>query len=191
MPQRTSERRAILRAMEPTLEPLDLTLRNGRTVRVRAMVSTDEEEILQAFGRLGTQSRYMRFMHSVREVNRQRLRDTLASFPEKGLSIAATVPAADGIDIVGAATYIVGPGPQSCEFAVSVADDWGGAGLGSALLSTLIEAARRRGLHEMTGFVLAENRPMLRLASRLGFESARDPDDYAVRVCRLALGEGA
>lgn len=179
----------MLRAMESDFAPLDLTLRNGRVVRVRAMLSTDEEEILQAFDRLGTQSRYMRFMHSVRHVNRQRLRDALASFPEKGLSIAATVPAADGIDIVGAATYIVGPGPQSCEFAVSVADDWGGAGLGGALLGTLIEAARRRGLREMTGFVLAENEPMLRLARRLGFEIARDPDDYAVRLCRLALRE--
>jgi RimJ/RimL family protein N-acetyltransferase len=181
----------MLPAMETPFEPLDLALRNGRTVHVRAIVSTDEEEILQAFERLGTQSRYMRFMHSVREVNRQRLRDTLASFPGKGLSIAATVPAADGIDIVGAATFIVGPGPQSCEFAVSVADDWGGAGLGGTLLSTLIEAARHRGLSEMTGFVLAENQPMLRLAARLGFEAVRDPDDYAVRICRLALREGA
>ena len=177
--------------METRFEPRDLTLRNGRVVHVRAILPTDEEEILQAFDRLGSQSRYMRFMHAVREVNRKRLRDTIASFPEKGQSIAATVPAADGIDIVGAATFIVGPGPQACEFAISVADDWGGAGLGGALLATLTEAARRRGLKEMTGFVLAENQPMLRLASRLGFEIARDPDDYAVRVCRLALGEGA
>lgn len=181
----------MLRAMETRFEPRDFTLRNGRVVHVRAILPTDEEEILQAFDRLGSQSRYMRFMHSVRHVNRNRLRDTIASFPEKGLSIVATVPAADGIDIVGAATFIVGPGPQTCEFAISVADDWGGAGLGGALLGTLIEAARRRGLREMTGFVLAENQPMLRLASRLGFEIARDPDDYAVRLCRLPLGEGA
>ena len=181
----------MLRAMESTFAPLDLTLRNGRVVHVRAMVPTDEEEILQAFERLGSQSRYMRFMHSVREANRQRLRDALASFPDKGLSIAATVPAEDGIDIVGAATFIIGPGPHTCEFAISVADDWGGAGLGGALLAVLIEAARRRGLREMTGFVLAENQPMLRLAGRLGFEIARDPDDYAVRLCRLPLGESA
>ena len=58
-------------------------------------------------------------------------------------------------------------------------------------LGIFIEAARQRGLAEMTGFVLAENQPMLRLASRLGFEVARDPDDHAVRVCRLALGDGA
>jgi acetyltransferase len=173
--------------METTFEPLDLALRNGRVVHVRAIVPSDEEEILQAFERLGSQSRYMRFMHTVREANRKRLREALCSFPEKGLAIAATVPAEDGIDIVGTATFILDPGGQSCEFAISITDAWGGAGLGSALMTALIEAARRRGLREMAGFVLAENQPMLRLAQRLGFAILRDPEDYTVKVCRLAL----
>jgi acetyltransferase len=181
----------MLHGMDTRFEPLDIALRNGRTVRVRAIAPTDEEEILQAFERLSSESRYMRFMHSVREANKARLREALASFPEKGLSIAATIPAEDGIDIVGAATFIVGPDPESCEFAISVADAWSGGGLGGVLMTALIEAARRRGLREMVGFVLAENQPMLRLASRLGFDVARDPDDHAVRICRLALDRGA
>lgn len=173
--------------METDFEPIDLALRNGRVVHVRAIVPSDEEEILQAFERLGSESRYMRFMHAVREANRQRLREVLHSFPGKGLAIAATIPAEDGIDIVGTATFILDAGGDCCEFAISVADDWGGAGLGSALMTALIEAARRRGLREMVGFVLAENRPMLRLALRLGFAILRDPEDYSVQVCRLAL----
>jgi len=35
--------------------------------------------------------------------------------------------------------------------------------------------------------VLAVNRPMLALASRLGFSIARDPDDDSVCNCRLNL----
>jgi acetyltransferase len=178
----------MLPAMDTHFEPLDIKLRNERVVHVRAIVPSDEEEILQAFERMSSQSRYMRFMHSVREANRKRLREVLASFPGKGLAIAATIPAADGIDIVGSATFIIGPGPETCEFAINVAQAWGGAGLGRELMTALIDAARRRGLREMDGFVLAENQPMLRLAARLGFAVARDPDDYAVRVCRLTLG---
>jgi acetyltransferase len=174
--------------MDANFEPSDIKLRDGRTVHLRAIVPTDEEEILQAFDRLSREARYMRFMHHIREPNRRRLRDALASFPEKGLAIAATVPAEDGLDIVGTATFIIGPGPGDCEFAISVAGDWGGAGLGRALMTALIDAARRRGLRDMQGFVLAENRPMLRLASRLGFGVTRDPDDFSVMICRLALG---
>jgi acetyltransferase len=177
--------------LETRFEPREVALRNGRTVRVRAIEPTDEEELLQAFDRLGAHSRYMRFMHSVREVNIPRLRIVLDSFPGKGLGIAATVPADDGIDIVGTATFILGADGTDCEFAVSVVDAWGGAGLGGVLMGALIDAARRRGLREMVGFVLAENRPMLRLAGRLGFVVKRDPDDFSQCICRLALQGGA
>jgi GNAT superfamily N-acetyltransferase len=172
---------------QTSFEPVEVALRNGRTVRLRAIWRSDEEELLQAFDRLGPQARYMRFMHSVREANLPRLRKALDSFPEKGLAIAATVPADDGIDIVGSATFVLGSRGDDCEFAVSVVDDWAGAGLGRVLMTALIEAARRRGLREMTGFVLAENGPMLRLAGKLGFAVRRDPDDFSQCICRLGL----
>jgi acetyltransferase len=105
-------------------EPVDAVLRDGRTVRIRALARSDEEELLQAFDRLGPDSRYMRFMHAVREANVSRLRQVLDSFPEKGLAIAATVPAADGIDIVGSATFVIGARGDDCEFAISVVDPW-------------------------------------------------------------------
>ena len=172
-------------------EPVEVALRNGRTVRLRAVERSDEEELLQAFDRLGAEARYMRFMHSVREANVPRLREVLDSFPEKGLAIAATVPAEDGIDIVGSASFVIGSRGDDCEFAISVVDGWAGAGLGHVLLTALVDAARRRGLREMTGFVLAANGPMLRLAARLGFAVGRDPDDFSQCICRLALDRGA
>ena len=171
-------------------EPTEVRLRNGRTVRLRAIGPADEEELLQAFDRLGPHARYMRFMHAVREANIPRLRTALGSFPEKGLALAATVPADDGIDIVGTATFVLGADGTDCEFAVSVVDAWAGAGLGRTLMTALIEAARRRGLLEMVGFVLAQNQPMLKLAGRLGFTVRRDPDDFSQCICRLALQGG-
>ena len=167
---------------------LDVTLRDGRAVHIRAIRATDEAEFVQAFDRMSEDARYMRFMRTVREPNRERLRKALASFPEKGFGIAATVPAADGIDIVGSAIYVIGSDPTTCEFAVTVGSEFGGAGLARTLMTALIEDAKRRGLSEMDGFVLAVNESMLRLARRLGFEIAPDPDDRALRICRLRLG---
>ena len=100
----------------------------------------------------------------------------------------ATVPAADGIDIVGSAIFVIGNDRSTCEFAINVGSAFGGAGLARTLMTALIESAKKRGLREMEGFVLAENQPMLRLASRLGFDIAPDPDDRAIRLCRLPLG---
>jgi acetyltransferase len=175
--------------MEPGFTDFDATLRDGRAVHVRAMRPSDEGELLQAFDRLGPDARYMRFMRTVREINLERLRKALASFPESGFGIVATVPAADGIDIAGSAIFVIGNDPSSCEFAITIAAEYGGAGLGRTLLTALVAAAKRRGLKEMEGFVLAANKPMLRLAARVGFSVARDPDDPSIRICRLPLGE--
>ena len=41
----------------------------------------------------------------------------------------------------------------------------------------------------MYGYELAQNQPMLKLAARLGFSIAPDPDDAAVRICRLRLAD--
>jgi RimJ/RimL family protein N-acetyltransferase len=166
----------------------DVTLRDGRAVHIRAMRPADEAELLQAFGRMSDDARYMRFMRSVREPNMERVRSALASFPENGLGIVATVQAADGVDIVGSAVYVIGNDRTTCEFAINVGSAFGGVGLARALMTALIESAKKRGLKEMEGFVLAANQPMLRLASRLGFDIRPDPDDRAIRLCRLRLG---
>ena len=173
--------------MGTRFEPRNAQLRDGRVVHLRAIAPSDEEELLQAFERLGSEARYMRFMRVVREADRARLRAVLGAFPQRGLAIAATVPADDGIDIVGSATFIIGPTPDTCEFAISVVDAWAGAGLGRVLMETLIGAARERGLRTMEGYVLAENEGMLRLASRLGFSVTRHPDDFSLKACRLTL----
>lgn len=173
--------------MASQIKERNVTLRDGRAVLIRELQPSDEAEILQAFDRMSDHARYMRFMRVVKKPNMERLRATLASFPASGIGLVATVPASDGFDIVGSAVAVIGSDPGTCEFAVHVADAFGRAGLATMLLRTLIEAAARRGLKEMEGFVLAENQPMLQLAKRLGFDISPDPEDHAVRVCRLPL----
>ena len=175
--------------MDDAVQDFDASLRDGRAVHVRAMRPADEAELLQAFERMSADARYMRFMRAVREPNVEQLRRVLASFPAQGIGLVATVPAADGIDIVGSAIAVITGDGRHCEFAITVADRFGGAGLATLLMKTLIEAATRRGLVEMEGYVLAINQPMLRLASRLGFRIQADPEDGSVRLCRLQLAK--
>ena len=56
------------------------------------------------------------------------------------------------------------------EFALVVADDFNGRGLGSRLMLSIMDVARDRGLAEINGLVLANNPSMLKLMRRLGFE---------------------
>jgi acetyltransferase len=173
--------------MDSSVTAFATTLRDGRVVHVRAIRASDEQEFLQAFYRMSEDARYMRFMRFVREPNLERLRKVLASFPEEGMGLVATVPAADGIDIVGSAIFFVGDDRTTCEFAITVATAFAGVGLARILMTALVGAAKQRGLAEIEGFVLATNQPMLGLARRLGFSIAPDPEDGSVRICRLRL----
>lgn len=168
----------------------DVTLRDGRTVHLREMRTTDEAEIIQAFERLTAEARYLRFLRHVKAPNRERLRAALASLPAAGIALVATAPAADGYDIVGSAIAML-TGQATCEFAVTVDLRYAGAGLAKALMQQLIAAARQRGLRMMEGIVLPENDSMLGLARRLGFSVEVDPEDPALRLCRLPLSSPA
>ena len=166
--------------------PVEVTLRSGRRVRVREIRPDDRDEVRQAFTRLSSESRYMRFMSFVKELSPRMLDGAVHAQQEHGLALVAEIDAPDGIDIVGGARYIEGEG-KACEFAVTVADDWQRVGLASRLLRELIAIARARGLERMEGFVLAGNSPMLGLARRLGFTLRADPRDPTVVVVALDL----
>jgi len=60
--------------MDSTFIDFDATLRDGRSVHIRAVRPTDEAELVKTFGRMSEDARYMRFMRSVREPNLERLR---------------------------------------------------------------------------------------------------------------------
>src|SRR3989454_8692977 len=65
------------------------------------------------------------------------------------------------------ARYEPGEMPGTTEIAIVVEDGWQHRGLGSLLLDALLAAAERRNLRVFRADVLADNRPMLRVLSRL------------------------
>jgi acetyltransferase len=69
----------------------------------------------------------------------------------------------------------------TAEFALTVADDWQGKGIGRQLLERLCQRAREAGYHALYGYILDANREMLELAARLGFvEKGRDGTQVTV-----------
>jgi len=162
--------------------PRHLTLRDGRDVILRAVDAADAPEILQAFERLTVESRYSRFMQHKKQLDAAALHRGMHPRPGRDFVFVATTPAADGIDIVGAAQYIRvdDNDPAACEFAITVAEDWRGSGLAGQLLASLVRRARRDGYASMQGSVIADNRPMLALARKLKFVVYPEPDDATV-----------
>lgn len=175
--------------MTAKYRPRRIALRDGRELTLRAIAEADATEIVQAFERLSAQSRYYRFMVHKKQLNDAALQRGVHPRPGRDFVLVATVPAADGIDIVGAAQYVQAgdPDEKTCEFAVTVAEDWRGSGLATKLLASLVYRARRDSYETMEGFVIAENTAMLALARKLKFKVEPVPGDATVLRVQRAL----
>lgn len=169
----------------------DIPLPDGTAYRIRA-IRPDDSARLQEFVRgLSEQSRYFRFVSTQRELSQSALaRYTLTDYHREFALLACfedPSPNHQGETILGVARYVLNPDGQSCEFALVIADAWQGKGLGTRLMSVLLDVARSNGLSAMKGFVLAQNTGMLRLMNRLGFSAEPDPEDPTLRRLQRAL----
>jgi len=174
----------------PTRLVTEWTAADGARVIVRP-IRPEDAEIEQAFVRqLSPESRYFRFMDTIRELTPQMLvRFTQIDYDREMAFIAVTADRADKTEQaeVGVARYVTNPDGASCEFAIVVADEWQRRGLGRRLMNQLIDVARARGLARMIGHILTTNRSMLTLAASLGFAIGESPDDPTVRRATLTL----
>ncbi len=152
-------------------------------------IRPDDAQMLQGLMQhLSPESRYFRFVSSIAQLPPTMLaRFTLIDYDKEMALVAVAKERTPGEDgaiveiqrIVGVSRYITNPDQSSCEFALVVADDFNGKGLGSRLMLSIMDVAREKGLSEIDGLVLANNPSMLKLMRSLGFSVktyADDPD---------------
>jgi RimJ/RimL family protein N-acetyltransferase len=142
-------------------------LRSGDLVRVRQVRPEDVPALARAYANLGEQSRYRRFFTAMPELSDQTLH-AAAEVDHVDHEALVALPLLSR-EIVGECRYIRLTGrPDTADVAVTVVDEWQGRGLGSALLARLSARALDAGIVYFSAEVLAENRSMLALLSRLG-----------------------
>ncbi|MEO8104095.1 MAG: bifunctional acetate--CoA ligase family protein/GNAT family N-acetyltransferase [Betaproteobacteria bacterium] len=164
----------------------EIRLKDGTALVLRAIRPDDAGREREFVAAMSDASRYSRFQHAVSELSAE----TIARFTQldygREMALVAIDPR-NGV-MVGVSRYFPNPDHDSVEFAVTVADDWQGRGLGLALMNSLVKCAQEAGYRRMDCSVLPGNLAMLRLADQLGFvvEESDEPD----RTMRLVLQLG-
>ena len=162
-------------------------LNDGTQILIRPIRPEDAENEREFVNGLSDQSKYYRFMYSLNEITPEMLARYTQIDYDREMAFIALAGSGDQQKQIGVARYSTYPSEPVCEFAVVVADEWQGKGVGTALLRVLIESARVKGLERMEGSVLATNRHMLRFIADAGFEITPDPDDRSVVKTSLRL----
>jgi acetyltransferase len=177
-------------AIHPYPADLETTwqTRDGVEIVVRP-IRPEDAQIEQTFvDGLSAESKYFRFMYRMGDISPVMLaRFTQIDYDREMALVAVENEGTDEARLLGVARYVSNPDGQSCEFALTVADDMQKKGIGRQLMQMLMNVARDRGLSIMEGDVLAENRKMRRLCEKLGFRVARNPNDPEVLLVRRHL----
>lgn len=162
-------------------QPIAVSLRDGTAVYIRAIAGLDREREQAFVRKLSAESRYFRFMNSLRELDERQLERFTHPDPAREIVLVALSDPTPSAEQLGVARCAWEANAPQAEFAVVVADAMQGKGLGSALMRELFERARRHHLVRLEGVVLANNHRMLELMRGLGFRVLTAPEDATLR----------
>ena len=156
----------------------EIPLGDGRTLLLRPIRPEDEPSLQAAFANMTAEEIRLRFLVPVKTLSHvAAVRFTQLDY-DREMGLILTEPGIPGrTPIFGVVNIIADPDNERAEYAIIVRHDMTAMGLGMFLMRRIIDYARARGIREIYGDVLHENRQMLKLCSVLGFSEARVPDE--------------
>ena len=146
------------------------TTRGGLEIVLRPVKISDEPLVKDFFYSLSDQSLYRRFMSVRKDMPHERLQEFVIIDYTKEMVILATVQHHETEEVVGIGQYGIDESSHTAEVAFAVKDEYHNHGIGTELLSYLTLLAKRHGLLGFTAEVLVENKPMLHLFEKMGFD---------------------
>ncbi len=152
------------------------TTAKGLQLFLRPVKISDEPLLKDFFYSLSDQSFYRRFISFRQDMPHERLQEFVVIDHTKEVFILACLQEGEMEKVVGIGQYFINPQNHTAEVAQATRDDYQGQGIGMELLTYLTYLAKRDGLLGFTAEVLMENRPMLRLFEKMGFDIRRQSE---------------
>jgi Sortase and related acyltransferases len=161
--------------------------RDGRELRLRRIEPDDVAALQRCFTRLSPEDIRRRFLHAMSQLPEPMAQRLCRIDPAVESAFVLVDDAARPAELRGVGRIFIDDATDSAEFSVLVERDWTRLGLGALLMQQLVDECRHRGLVELWGYVLLENRPMLTLCHELGFSQQMVPDEPGVAQITLRL----
>jgi acetyltransferase len=160
------------------------SLPDGTEALVRPVRPEDEPMVREMVATLSEETMRTRFFTPLEITHDLLIRSCNIDY-EREIAIVAEIKKDGKRRVIGGSRLIHEPDTRIAQFAILVHDDYQRLGLGARLIDILIGIAQEKKLDEIYGLVLSENRKMLALCEKLGFEIKLEPD--GVSRVRLSL----
>ena len=149
---------------------------DGRRIFIRPVKPEDAPLFTELFKVLSPTTIYYRFFGMLKELNPEMLARFTQIDYDREIALVAIDKDSQTDKMLGVARIIGDPDGKTGEFAVLVGDAWQGMGIGGNLLGKCLSIAEKQGFQTVHGIVLKDNRNMLAMGEKLGFEIKNDPD---------------
>ena len=153
------------------------TTKGGIILSLRPVKINDEPLIKDFFYALSDKSLQRRFMSTQREVLHSMRQKFVVIDYTRELTILACVKKNGKEIIIGIGQSLRDENTNTAEIAFAVRDDYQNKGIGTELLSFLTTQAKKEGLHGFTAEVLLENRSMIHVFEKMGFDMRKKIED--------------
>ncbi len=164
-----SESRLAVRPYPQQLEEW-VTMKNGERCLFRPILPEDEPLLQQFIARVTKEDLYYRYFSEINEFTHDDLANMTQIDYDREMAFVAVHTTIEQTEILGVTRAISDPDNIDAEFAVLVRSDLKGLGLGGRLLEKLINYTRDHGLQRLNGITMPNNRGMIALARKLGFD---------------------
>ncbi len=138
---------------------------------IRPIRPSDAPLMVEHFSSLSPKSVYYRFFTPLKILSQSMLIRLTQIDYDREIALVALMGDGDDQIMVGVARVIFEHNCKKGEFSIVLGDKWHGKGIGAALLKRCLSFAAKKGLETVWGVVLSENRQMLKLAKKLGFNA--------------------
>jgi GNAT superfamily N-acetyltransferase len=168
----------------------DVRIRDGTSIRVRPIAPSDKRALADGFARLSDESRYRRFFAPLNRLSTTDLSYLTEVDHHDHEALIAFDPGSD--QTIGVARFVRSDDPAVAEVAVTVADDWQGRGVATALLEQLVGRAREEGIERFLALILEDNEAAVQLFQHLSRgdpEPKRSASGYLELLIELPEGD--
>lgn len=147
-----------------------ITLKDGRTVFNRPILHTDGPLLADLFEKLSPQSRYQRFLVTLKSLSEDMLYNFTHVDYETRCAIVAVIKEERKDTAIAVARYAYDPVEDIADLGVAVRDDWQQLGLGKQLLKKIIQIGRDHGLTRFAAVAEPQNLAIRHIFSDLGYD---------------------
>ncbi|MBN2238362.1 MAG: bifunctional acetate--CoA ligase family protein/GNAT family N-acetyltransferase [Dehalococcoidales bacterium] len=158
---------------------------DGREVILRPIRPEDEDLEKELIANLSPESSRYRFFQVIKDISHDMLSRFCNIDYDREMAIIAEYSQNGKRRNVGVGRLIMEFGGDTAEFAVLVADDFQGRGLGIKLLDVIIGIAQEKGLKSLYGIAINDNWRIIGLTRKMGFTNKKISEDETLMTLEL------